>query len=178
MAARRVHTPEAGGSNPPPATRKHHEHKPHHLNRDKTEFGQRRHTVLSSHGKRPGSAATRGDEWIRFAVLFLPHAFWPSSPRLFVASGHKEHPGGTTNGVSHPSLAAASAEARISARNPGFVFFDSRNPSAVGRSVSPAVRLLFNNSDAVDLSATPAPRGKHPWFDSRDAYHIVIAPLV
>ena len=36
LAACRVHTPEVGGSNPSPATRKHHETKLHHLKRDTT----------------------------------------------------------------------------------------------------------------------------------------------
>ena len=50
-------------------------------------------------------------------------------------SVHREHPGETTNGVGHPSQAATNAEARISARNPGFVLFGSGNPSTIGRSV-------------------------------------------
>lgn len=43
----------------------------------------------------------------------------------------------------------------MSARNPGFVFLDSENPSPIGRFAfkpSMAMRLLLNNSDTVELS--------------------------
>lgn len=51
--------------------------------------------------------------------------------------------------LSHGSSKRRSPDLR---KESGLCVFDSRNPSALGRSVSQSIRLLINNSDAVDLS--------------------------
>jgi len=48
----------------------------------------------------------------------------------------------------------------------GLCVFDSRNPSALGRSVSQSIRLLSNNSDAVDLSRSDAGCPHTPGIDA------------
>jgi hypothetical protein len=49
---------------------------------------------------------------------------------------------------SHGSSERRSPDLR---KESGLCVFDSRNPSALGRSVSQSIRLLINNSDAVEL---------------------------
>jgi hypothetical protein len=63
-----------------------------------------------------------------------------------MGSGNKGHPGGTIYGVGHPSLTAENAEARISARNPGFLFFRFRKSFRDRK-----VRIQANDGDVIAL---------------------------
>jgi hypothetical protein len=64
---------------------------------------------------------------------------------------------------SHGSSKRRSPDLR---KESGLCVFDSRNPFAIGRFVSQSIRLLINNSDAVELSRVDAGCPHTPGIDA------------